>query len=163
MSEKRAESREDKPAADESRVGRRRALEILGGLTVCAASAPIAGLVSCGGGGSENAGVAVVRLSLDDLPAGGRLRVMLGDDPVELSRRGDEIVARSLWCTHWGCEVKWFEGDRVYRCPCHDGIYDETGKVLTGPPPRPLALLSARVEGREIVVERHASEDSKEG
>ena len=28
--------------------------------------------------------------------------------------------------------------DKKFRCPCHGGVYDADGKVLEGPPPRPL-------------------------
>jgi Rieske Fe-S protein len=148
----------DRPSSEErdgnERFDRRRALGLLGGITACAAAtAPLAGLVACAGDRTSAERVGPLRIPLGELSDGGRLRVMFGDDPVELTRTGDEVVARSLWCTHWGCEVRWFEGDRVYRCPCHDGVYDERGRVMTGPPPRSMTTLSARIEGLEIVVE----------
>lgn len=41
-------------------------------------------------------------------------------------------------CTHLACTVNWSEGDQVYLCPCHDGKFSQEGRVLAGPPPRPL-------------------------
>ena len=121
----------DGVADEESRVGRRRALEVLGGLTVCAATGSMAGLVSCADSGSSNDPPTSLRMPLGELPDGGRLRVMMGDDPVELLRAGDEVRALSLWCTHWGCEVRWVEGDRVYKCPCHDGVVEAASEEPT--------------------------------
>ena len=38
---------------------------------------------------------------------------------------------------HLGCQVHWDAKGKKFRCPCHGGVYDVTGKVLEGPPPRP--------------------------
>ncbi len=43
-------------------------------------------------------------------------------------------------CTHEGCTVQYVPGDSVIWCACHNGRYDLDGRVLAGPPPRPLAL-----------------------
>lgn len=49
-------------------------------------------------------------------------------------------------CTHLGCNVKWREGEGVFACPCHRGIYSMQGEVLSGPPPRPLRRLESAVK-----------------
>lgn len=41
-------------------------------------------------------------------------------------------------CTHLACTVNWREDAHAFICPCHDGKFSEDGKVLGGPPPRPL-------------------------
>ena len=58
---------------------------------------------------------------------------------VYVVRKSDtEVEVLSNKCTHLGCRVNW-NGDRqAYVCPCHDGTFDTDGKVLGGPPPRPL-------------------------
>ncbi len=44
---------------------------------------------------------------------------------------------------------------RSFRCPCHGGVYDVTGKVVEGPPPRPLDVLDARIDtGEDSVLVR---------
>jgi Rieske Fe-S protein len=49
-----------------------------------------------------------------------------------------EVEVLSSKCTHLGCRVNWKEAQQAYVCPCHDATFDIDGKVLGGPPPRPL-------------------------
>ena len=95
----------------------------------------------------------VTRVPLEDVPDGGRLRVLLGGRPVELRRSGGQVVARSLVCTHFACEVHWDPEDEVYACPCHDGAFAPDGRVLAGPPNRPLPEVPVVVDGPEVVLE----------
>jgi cytochrome b6-f complex iron-sulfur subunit len=44
----------------------------------------------------------------------------------------------SLRCRHKRCTVKWKPDERIFACPCHEGVYDDHGNVLDGPPPGPL-------------------------
>jgi Rieske Fe-S protein len=48
------------------------------------------------------------------------------------------MVILNSRCTHLGCTVNWKDEDNAFLCPCHDAKFDVTGKVLGGPPPRPL-------------------------
>ena len=60
---------------------------------------------------------------------------------------GDKQVrAMSATCSHLGCQVHWDAKGKNFRCPCHGGVYDPAGKVVAGPPPRPLDVLDARVD-----------------
>lgn len=58
----------------------------------------------------------------------------------------DRLCVLSATCTHLGCGVRWDAGRKRFLCPCHGGVYDATGKVLDGPPPRPLDRLETRFE-----------------
>lgn len=78
--------------------------------------------------------------------------VRIGAKPVEVRREAGSVAARSLVCTHFGCTVRWEEDSRQYHCPCHDGRFDEHGKPVQGPPPKPLADLPVRLEGDVAVV-----------
>lgn len=49
-------------------------------------------------------------------------------------------------CTHLGCPVTWEEADKEFVCPCHDGVFDEKGRVVAGPPPRPLDRYEFKVQ-----------------
>ena len=40
-------------------------------------------------------------------------------------------------CTHEGCSVDNFTGQRI-QCPCHGSEYDTSGRNVAGPAPRPL-------------------------
>jgi cytochrome b6-f complex iron-sulfur subunit len=53
-------------------------------------------------------------------------------------------------CTHLGCGVSWNAEKNAFLCPCHGGVYAPDGKVIGGPPPRPLARLPFTVEGGRI-------------
>jgi cytochrome b6-f complex iron-sulfur subunit len=56
----------------------------------------------------------------------------------------DQLYAFSAKCTHEGCTVTYLPGQSVVWCPCHDGRFDLTGRVLSGPPPQPLAKFIAQ-------------------
>ena len=56
-------------------------------------------------------------------------------------------------CTHMGCNVLWNSEKRRFVCPCHGGEYDADGQNLAGPPPRPLARLSVRVENGTLMIQ----------
>lgn len=133
-------------------LSRRSALRILGTSLGGAALGGALLLPSCsppdGGGGPPPP----AEIPLAELPLGERVRVMHGETPVELLRSEGGITARSLLCTHFGCEVHWVEEKGQYHCPCHEGRFDEAGRPVAGPPPRPLRLLPARVEGDRVIV-----------
>lgn len=69
------------------------------------------------------------------------------DDPAILVRLPDgELNAYSQKCTHLGCVVTYQPGQERLFCPCHDGVFDPaTGRVLAGPPPRPLGRIDVEV------------------
>lgn len=125
------------------RLPRRRLLKVLGGAAGVAAVTQLTGLSGCGPEAPEPPPVAEVPLA--SLPEGERVRAMMGVTPVEVTRSGDEVTARSLWCTHLGCEVKWNGEQKKYFCPCHEGVYNAKGFPIAGPPPRPLDKLQVTV------------------
>jgi menaquinol-cytochrome c reductase iron-sulfur subunit len=61
-----------------------------------------------------------------------------GEDP-------NEFVAISTRCAHLGCPVRFVQSAGNFICPCHGGIYDFEGKVIGGPPVRPLDRFQTRV------------------
>jgi len=87
-----------------------------------------------------------------DLAGGRRVVVAIGENPVEVFRDGGTVVARMLRCTHSGCVVRWNGDARVYVCPCHDGRFDENGRVVAGPPPAPLRRLPVALAGDRVIV-----------
>jgi Rieske Fe-S protein len=63
----------------------------------------------------------------------------------------NEFVAFSQKCTHLSCAVIPRPHEGVFHCPCHEGIFDlRTGRVLAGPPPRPLPQILIEVRGDEV-------------
>ncbi len=68
-------------------------------------------------------------------------------------RLPDKILAFDPHCTHLGCAYRWVEQAKQFFCPCHAGVFSMTGKVVSGPPPRPLDIYATEVrEGFLYVV-----------
>lgn len=65
---------------------------------------------------------------------------------------GEEILALSATCAHLGCNVNYDETTGGFKCPCHSGIYDAAGKNISGPPPRPLDRLDAKIEDGKLMI-----------
>lgn len=57
----------------------------------------------------------------------------------------DPIVLLST-CSHLGCSVVWERESGHFECPCHGGVYDDEGRVVSGPPPKPLTRLEVKIE-----------------
>ena len=65
-----------------------------------------------------------------------------GGYAVRKSNDPKEIVILNSRCTHLGCTVNWSEEAQGFVCPCHDAKFAMDGKVVDGPPPRPLDVFS---------------------
>ena len=66
--------------------------------------------------------------------------------------RPEGLVAFSPICTHLGCSVGWNEEQKHFYCPCHGGVYDADGKVVSGPPPKPLSQFETKVEEGKLFI-----------
>jgi len=51
-----------------------------------------------------------------------------------------------IHCTHVGCPVHWNDQAGRFFSPCHGGVFDVEGRVLAGPPPRPLDRYEYKIE-----------------
>lgn len=61
-------------------------------------------------------------------------------------------VGLSSICTHAGCAVNFSSSSQEFICPCHSGVYDITGKVVSGPPPSPLAQYQTTLNGNILTI-----------
>jgi Rieske Fe-S protein len=99
-------------------------------------------------------GEAVVA-GVDDLPVGGsRVFHYPGPhDPCLLVRTApDAYAAFSQKCTHLSCAVYFAAAERRLECPCHSGAFAVSdGRVLYGPPSRPLPRVRLERRGRDLV------------
>jgi len=87
-------------------------------------------------------------------PDTGRI-VPVGGKPVLLFRTsGGELKALTAICTHLACTVQYRPDRSDIWCACHNGVYNQTGTNVSGPPPRPLTPLEVNVRGDKITVRR---------
>lgn len=63
-----------------------------------------------------------------------------------------DLKAFSASCTHLDCIVEYDPRSKEIICACHNGIYDLTGRNVSGPPPRPLDEFAVNVKGDDIIV-----------
>ena len=83
-------------------------------------------------------------------------------DPATLSGKTGEgaaggIVAYSAVCTHTGCDVSdWRAETQRLVCSCHESEFEvaDGARVLTGPAPKPLAMLPLEIADGELRVAR---------
>lgn len=93
--------------------------------------------------------------SADDIPLGGvkLFSYPTPDDKCILVHTKDNrFVAYSQKCTHLSCAVYYSDRNNRLECPCHEGYFSiEDGRVLQGPPPRPLPKIELTRRGDQLV------------
>lgn len=78
-----------------------------------------------------------------------------GNTPALLIKTPDgEFRSFSAVCSHLDCTVQYMDGKQHILCACHNGKFDLSGKVISGPPPRPLEEYRVQVEGEDVIVSR---------
>jgi len=101
----------------------------------------------------EKAGIKNITINKDSIHTGKAKEIVLGTTPaIVINRPVEGYIALSRVCTHLGCLVSYDEEGQRLICPCHAGVYDLEGRVLSGPPPKPLQRLPLKVEGNKIIV-----------
>lgn len=99
------------------------------------------------------AGAKKLTIKKNEVPSGEAKEVVFDNTPVVIVNRPDKgLIALSKVCTHLGCLVEYDRAKKRLLCPCHAGIYDLEGNVVSGPPPKPLPKVSIKVEGEIIVI-----------
>ena len=73
------------------------------------------------------------------------------DSAILIRTETGEYRAYSQQCTHLACPVYYERQQKRLECPCHEGAFDaSTGKVLYGPPPRPLDVIEIEMRNGEL-------------
>ncbi len=72
---------------------------------------------------------------------------------IYLVRQGNEVRAMGSTCTHLGCRTSYDKPNKRIICPCHGGVYDLQGNVVSGPPPAPLPPVATRIDGDQVLVQ----------
>lgn len=100
---------------------------------------------------ARDSGMIMVRK--DEIPLNEAKTVVLNNTPVIIiNRAGKGLVALSRVCTHLGCLIEYHRGQQQLVCPCHAGVYDLDGSVVSGPPPKPLTVIPLKIEGDSIIL-----------
>jgi Rieske Fe-S protein len=82
----------------------------------------------------------------------GKATVYVRKGSSELNENPEEYIAISNRCAHLGCPVRFVSAAKTFICPCHGGVYDFAGKVIGGPPVRPLDRFQTRVRDGQVEV-----------
>jgi menaquinol-cytochrome c reductase iron-sulfur subunit len=69
-----------------------------------------------------------------------------------LTENGRNYIAMSNVCTHLGCRARWVSDRDQFYCPCHAGVFDKEGFVISGPPRRPLDRYEVKVEDGQLYI-----------
>ena len=78
-----------------------------------------------------------------------------GSSPALLINTAEgQLRALSAVCTHLTCTVGYESDTNTLYCPCHNGRFDLSGNVISGPPPRPLETYEIEVAGGDIFVSK---------
>ena len=90
-----------------------------------------------------------------DVPVGGvkLFSYPTENDPAILVRKADgSLAAFSQKCTHLSCAVYYSVENNRLECPCHEGYFSvDDGRVLQGPPPRPLPRIAVEERDGQLV------------
>jgi menaquinol-cytochrome c reductase iron-sulfur subunit len=148
---------------------RRRLLVVLGAGAATVAGAPIgASLLGPVGKATVREGEDFVDVgSIDEISGEKPMRVTIKSDRQDawttfrnvdlgsawiLKNADGTVTAFSSACPHLGCSVDFVEKKDCFECPCHDGVFAKKGDKVSGPAPRGLDKLQARVEGGRVLV-----------
>lgn len=104
---------------------------------------------------SEAGAGSPLKLSAEELAILGKSHFVIarsGTRKVIVFEAAGELRALDAKCTHEGCTVQFVPGDSLLWCACHNGKFDLDGRVLSGPPPRPLVKWIASREGNDVVL-----------
>jgi Rieske Fe-S protein len=90
-----------------------------------------------------------------ELAPGESKLLMYGPIPALLLKPADaggELRMFVAVCTHLSCTVSYQKAQERIYCACHEGYYDTSGQVLSGPPPAPLRQLFYKIKGEKMII-----------
>jgi menaquinol-cytochrome c reductase iron-sulfur subunit len=92
----------------------------------------------------------VVFTIVEGIGEAGKTTAYVRQGDKKLGEEPSSYVAISTRCAHLGCPVRFVQAAANFICPCHGGVYDFEGKVIGGPPVRPLDRFQTRVRNGEV-------------
>ena len=73
---------------------------------------------------------------------------------IYLKKEDGSTAALRGVCTHMECNVAYRPAEKKFYCACHKGWFDETGKNIAGPPPKPLEFFEVMEKGEKMIIAR---------
>jgi len=92
----------------------------------------------------------VVFTLVEGIGEAGKTTAFVRQGSPKYGEKPSDYVAISTRCAHLGCPVNYVGASQSFVCPCHGGVYDFQGKVIGGPPVRPLDRFQTRVVKDEV-------------
>ncbi|MGI8631261.1 MAG: ubiquinol-cytochrome c reductase iron-sulfur subunit [Solirubrobacterales bacterium] len=96
----------------------------------------------------------VVITLVDDIGEAGKTTVYVREAAPDTfpMEKDTKYIAITTRCAHLGCPVRYIEAAGNFICPCHGGVYDFQGKVIGGPPVRPLDRFQTRLRNGQVEI-----------
>ena len=89
------------------------------------------------------------------LPPGNSKLIMYGHIPVLIVMTPEPESVLNVFvatCTHFDCTVSYKRNENLIFCACHEGYYDISGNVISGPPPKPLRRFYSKLVNDKLVI-----------
>lgn len=84
---------------------------------------------------------------------GGFMVTKIKDKDLLLIRESETVVhAVDSNCTHEKCGLIYDAAGKRVKCPCHNAYFGLDGKVLSGPPPKPIMTYPTTLQGDKIII-----------
>ncbi len=64
-----------------------------------------------------------------------------------------KVTVFSPFCPDMSCRYHWDNDSKKFVCPCDASVYSITGKVISGPSPRPLDTLPWKIKDGKLFIE----------
>lgn len=104
---------------------------------------------------AESTSNSVVAATVDELnPNSGKIFPFNNKPGILIRMAGGEYRAFTAVCTHLQCTVQYRDDWSIIWCACHNGKYDLTGQVISGPPPLPLEQYDVQLTKSDIIVRK---------
>ncbi|MEW6109134.1 MAG: ubiquinol-cytochrome c reductase iron-sulfur subunit [Nitrospirota bacterium] len=125
-------------------------LSFLGATALFSFGYPLLRFLAPPGSGAETHKLTVNK---SDILPGESKSILVGSIPAIIINRADKgFIALSKVCTHLGCLVEYDKDKKRLQCPCHAGLFDLEGNVISGPPPKSLRKFPVKVEGDAVII-----------
>lgn len=105
--------------------------------------------------GKEPDFVVLVKKDFADIPSNSAKVFAWGGVPGLYFKKEDgSVIALKGVCTHMECNVIYKPEEKKFYCACHKGWFDDTGKNIAGPPPKPLEVFEIIKKGEKLIIAR---------